>query len=174
MSTEDTGSGATQRTTPEGVHIEDEDAPESLQSTGTSTKYGSQSISTETDDEEGETADENKAESDEQTVSQAVSLATHTIDIIVDDELDPDSNEDRTKYSVCVKYPENCDGPVVSHVMVYHWEAQTRWLEEKVIDWRDARATVREKTTPLVADADGPRDLQSPERLIEEGGESPY
>lgn len=97
-------------------------------------------------------------------------VKSHEVDVYHDDETNPEDNYSRSRYTVTIKYDNDTGDPYVLYVVKHRWKGNY-WRDTTDLDWRDTPEPVREQVAAALP-VDGPDELDSGTRLIEEGGES--
>lgn len=93
-------------------------------------------------------------------------IKSHTVDVYVDDEPDPDDNYGRTQYTAHISYDDG--KPVVLYFTTHRWKGNY-WRDKMDLDWKDAPETVKTEVASVVI-CDSVESLSPEVRLIEEGG----
>lgn len=98
------------------------------------------------------------------------SVKSHKIEIIYDDVPEPEDNYDRTKYKLHIWYDDEDDTPQVFHAVTYRWKGNY-WRDILDLDFRDVPTPVKEEVASRLP-VNSVADLETRERVIDEGGEN--
>lgn len=98
-----------------------------------------------------------------------VTVDHHEVSVILTTDPTEDMGYGREKYDAIITYGDD-RGPEVLYVVEHRWKGNY-WRDTTNWDWQDVPGPVRHKVASLLP-VDGPEDLESGVRLIDEGGES--
>jgi hypothetical protein len=109
-------------------------------------------------------------EDDEEDAPERTRVSGHEIEVIYTVDPGEDMGYGREKYDAIIRYDDETGEPYVLYVVEYRWKGNF-WRDTTDWDWQDVPEPVREQVAAVLP-VDGPEELESGVRLMDEGGES--
>jgi len=97
-------------------------------------------------------------------------IKNHEIDVIYTTDPQEKHGYGRKRFKATIRYDDETGEPYVLYLIQYRWKGNY-WRDVKDLDWRDTPESVKQQVAAVLP-VNGPEDLDSGTRLIDEGGES--